>query len=55
MLGGLAPEGKFNYEADLKSGTLGTWLGAQEFTEVIEKCSEKTIEVFWRTPLARVS
>jgi hypothetical protein len=53
LLAALATEGKFNYAADLQRGTLGRWLGAQEFSQVLELCAERTIEVFWKTSLAR--
>lgn len=53
LLGALSAGGQFNYAADFQSGLLGKWLGAQEFSRVLEECSERTIEVFWRTPLAR--
>jgi FkbM family methyltransferase len=53
LLDGLAADGKFNYAADLQAGMQGNWVGAREFSSVIEQCSERTIEVFWRTPLAQ--
>jgi FkbM family methyltransferase len=53
LLGRLAADGKFNYAANLQRGTLGTWLGVEEFLSVLEQCSEGTIEVFWRTALTR--
>jgi len=52
LLNGVAADGRFNYATDLQRGMQGEWVGAEEFSIVIEKCSEKTIEVFWRTPLA---
>ena len=54
LLDGLAANGKFNYAADLELGVQGKWLGAQEFSSVLEHCSDRTIEVFWRTPSAPV-
>jgi FkbM family methyltransferase len=49
----LAAGGEFNWAADLQHGTtLEKWLGAQEFSSVLEQCREKNIEVFWRVPLA---
>lgn len=53
LLGGLSATGQFNYAADLQGGLQGRWLGVQEFSGLLEECSERTIEVFWRTPLAR--
>lgn len=53
LLDGLAADGKFNYSADLQRGmALEKWLGAQEFSSVLGQCSERALEVFWRTPLA---
>jgi len=50
LLEGLAADGKFNYAPDCKRGlALGEWLDAQKFLPVLEKCTEKTIEVFWKT------
>ena len=54
LLDGLGADGRFNYSADLQRGlALEKWLGAQEFSSVLEQCSERAIEVFWRTPLVR--
>jgi len=55
VLNGLAADGKFNYTGDLQRGmALVEWIGAQEFSSVLEQCSAGTIEVFWRTPLNRI-
>ncbi len=52
----LAADGKFNYTADFRRGmALEEWLGAQSFSSVLDRCSERTVEVFWQTPLARGS
>jgi FkbM family methyltransferase len=54
LLDSLSAVGNFNYSADLQRGmALQEWLGAQEFSSVLEHCSERAVEVFWRTPLAR--
>jgi len=54
LLDGLAADGEFNYATDLQRGmALEKWLGTQEFLSVVEQYSERYIEVFWRTPLAR--
>jgi hypothetical protein len=54
LLDCLFADGKFNYTADLRSGmALGEWLGAQTFASVLDRCSERTVEVFWQTPLVR--
>jgi FkbM family methyltransferase len=50
LLEGLAADGKFNYSADYQRGiALGKWLDAQAFSQVLEHCTETTIEVFWKT------
>lgn len=52
LLDGLAADGEFNYATDLQRGmALEKWLGAREFSSVIEQYSERYIEVFWRTPV----
>lgn len=53
LLSGLGGDGEFNYATDLDRGlALEKWLGAQEFSSVVEQYSERYMEVFWRTPLA---
>jgi FkbM family methyltransferase len=50
LLGSLAALGQFNYASDFRHGmALENWLGPREFSHVLEQCSEKTIEVFWRS------
>jgi FkbM family methyltransferase len=50
-LAGLTPEGRFNYAADFERGlALGEWLDAERFLPKLERCTEKSIEVFWKTP-----
>lgn len=54
LLYDLAADGEFNYATDLHGGmALEKWLGAQEFSSVLEQYSETYIEVFWRTSLGR--
>ena len=53
MLERLSTEGEFNYASNLERGVLGTWIGAQEFSNLLGQCPEGTIEVFWRTPLCQ--
>jgi FkbM family methyltransferase len=49
ILGRLASAGKFNYAVDCEQGlALESWLGADEFPHVLERCTESAIEVFWR-------
>lgn len=54
MLGRLAPTGKFNYAAGEyeKGMALREWLDAPEFSRVLAQCAEKSIEVFWKTPIS---
>ena len=53
ILDHLAADGKFNFAADCKQGlALERWLDRSEFSRVFEHCAEKTIEVFWKTPLS---
>lgn len=53
LLEAIAADGEFNYATDLERGmALEKWLGAQEFSSVFKKYSERYMEVFWRTPMA---
>lgn len=53
LLQGVSAIGRFNYSSDVRSGlALEEWLDAEEFSNVIERCGEGTIEVFWKTPIA---
>jgi FkbM family methyltransferase len=46
----LAPEGRFNYTADCRRGlTLDQWLEGEKFSALLHSCSDKSIEVFWKT------
>lgn len=50
MLGRLASNGVFNYTADCRNGlALEQWLSLEEFSSVLNSCSDKSIEVFWKT------
>lgn len=50
LLGRLAAHGEFNYAADCRWGlVLQEWLGQQAFLEVLNRCAEKSIDVFWKT------
>jgi FkbM family methyltransferase len=52
LLNHLASDGQFNYTADLQDGlVLERWVDAKQFADVLNACSEDSIEVFWRTPL----
>lgn len=46
----LSANGRFNYTPDCCAGVvLEKWLGAEEFCEVLEKCTDESIEVFWKS------
>jgi FkbM family methyltransferase len=52
LLGRLAADGEFNYAADCRRGlVLQDWLGQQDFFEVLNRCADRSIEVFWKTTL----
>lgn len=55
MLDRLAVGGTFNYAVgDYERGlALQDWLSAPEFSQLLARCAEKSIEVFWKTPVAR--
>jgi FkbM family methyltransferase len=54
MLQRLSADGLFNYvPGRYEEGlALEDWLNAADFSRVLEQCSEKSIEVFWKTPLS---
>lgn len=50
VLGNLAAAGHFNYTVECGCGlVLEQWVDRQQFSEVLDHCTEKCIEVFWRT------
>jgi FkbM family methyltransferase len=50
VLAALAKDGQFNFASDCTLGlNLKEWVPADEFSTVLERCSERSIEVFWRT------
>jgi FkbM family methyltransferase len=52
VLAGVSTEGKFNYASDCTSElALKEWVSAAQITQVLNTCSEPSIEVFWKTPL----
>jgi len=54
VLENLTASGQFNYAADCRCGlVLDRWVARQQFSRVLDQCTDKCIEVFWRTPLAR--
>jgi FkbM family methyltransferase len=49
LLGDLAVKSKFNYAVDCEQGfVLERWLNSDEFLQVLERCAESTVEVFWK-------
>jgi FkbM family methyltransferase len=49
----LAPSGEFNYAIDCRRGLLlNQWVDRRMFSEVLEGCMDRCVEVFWRTPQA---
>jgi FkbM family methyltransferase len=49
ILGRLAAAGKFNYAVECEQGlALERWLSADEFLNVLGRCTETAIEVFWK-------
>ena len=50
VLGRLARDGKFNYIRDCRRGlVLKEWLAKEEFSVVLDSCTDESIEVFWKT------
>jgi FkbM family methyltransferase len=50
VLNTLKPDGDFNYTPDCCSGLrLKDWLRSDEFCDVLDSCTDETIEVFWRS------
>ena len=48
----VAPTGECNFTADCSSGlSLEKWVDTRQLKDVISKCQEACIEVFWRNPL----
>ncbi len=46
----LTPTGLFNYASDTACGLeLKEWLPAHAFAPMLDRCSDRSIEVFWRT------
>lgn len=50
LLAGLAHSGRFNYTADCGHGlALKEWVTVDDFSVVLDRCGEPSIEVFWKT------
>jgi FkbM family methyltransferase len=54
VLESLAVAGEFNYVGGCKCGlALDRWVNKQRFSQVLDQCTEKCIEVLWRTLVER--
>jgi FkbM family methyltransferase len=52
LLESLSADGKFNCAADFQRGLiLDEYVDARTFSKVLEQCTEKTIEIFWKTSI----
>lgn len=52
VLARLKPSGKFNYTSNCRNGlALREWVSTDEVSVVLNSCSERSIEVFWKTRL----
>jgi FkbM family methyltransferase len=50
VLGRLDGDGRFNYISDCRRGlVLEQWLAKEEISAVLDSCTDKSIEVFWKT------
>ena len=50
LLRKLAADGRFNYAVDCRDGlALREWVDAATFSRLFSACSEKSIEVFWKS------
>lgn len=53
LLADLANNGVFNYTSDCAHGlTLRDWASADGFAGVLERCSDRSIEIFWKSTSA---
>lgn len=52
LLKRLDSAGRFNFAVDMRGLTLARWLDADAFRDVFDRCTERSIEVFWRTAAA---
>jgi FkbM family methyltransferase len=51
VLGRLAPDGEFNYTPDCRRGLVLTrWHPAEQFSSILDSCTDPCVEVFWKTP-----
>ena len=51
LLDALSHDGQFNYVVECADGfVLKQWLRAAEFSQVLDRCRESSIEVFWKVP-----
>jgi hypothetical protein len=53
VLAELAAAGQFNYTSNCARGlALKDWVSAADFSIVLDRCSERCIEIFWKTELS---
>lgn len=53
LLSHLSADGRFNFSYDCEHGlALDQWVDAREFQCILGRCSERSVEVFWKTPCA---
>ena len=50
LLGSMAADGLFNYVVDCQQGLAPMqWLRAEEFSDLLARCRDRSIEVVWKT------
>jgi FkbM family methyltransferase len=50
VLSELAQTGRFNYASEIGQGfRLRNWVPAEDFSMVLERCNERSIEIFWKS------
>jgi FkbM family methyltransferase len=50
VLAELSGSGRFNYVSDCTRGlTLDEWVTASDFSVVLDRCNEQSIEIFWKS------
>ena len=49
LLKELAPTGRFNFTSDCARGlALEDWVSGDELSGILDRCSERSIEIFWK-------
>jgi hypothetical protein len=53
LLARVDADGQFNYTPDCREGlALERWIDSGKFAQVLRTCSERSIEVFWKTSVS---